>query len=71
MNPGLRHRKRGGDIFLDSLRTCLISPSAVMMRTELFRALGGFDEDVALPRITICGCAFSSITKSACSTSRW
>ena len=44
MNPGLRHLKRAGDIFLDSLRTCLISPSAVIMRTELFRALGGFDE---------------------------
>lgn len=47
VNPGLRHRKRSGDIFLDSLHTCLISPSAVMMRTELFRALGGFDEDLA------------------------
>ena len=47
VNPGLRHLKRAGDIFLDSLRTCLISPSAVIMRTELFRALGGFDEDFA------------------------
>ncbi|HVN28780.1 MAG TPA: glycosyltransferase family A protein [Candidatus Binataceae bacterium] len=46
VNPGLRHRKRAGDIFLDSLRTCLISPSAVMMRSELFRSLGGFDEDL-------------------------
>ena len=44
VNPGLRNRKRGGDIFIDSLRTCLISPSAVMIRTELFRALCGFDE---------------------------
>jgi glycosyltransferase involved in cell wall biosynthesis len=47
VNPGLRHLKRAGDIFIDSLRTCLISPSAVMMRTDLFRALGGFDEDLA------------------------
>jgi len=44
VNPGLRHRKRGGDIFVESLRTCLISPSAVMMSTALFRDLGGFDE---------------------------
>ena len=46
VNRGLRHRKRAGDILDDSLRTCLISPSAVMIRTELFRALGGFDEDL-------------------------
>ncbi len=44
VNPGARHRKRAGDIFVESLRTCLISVSAVMMRTELFRASGGFDE---------------------------
>ena len=44
VNPGARHRKRAGDIFIDSLRTCLISMSATMMRTDLFRSLGGFDE---------------------------
>ena len=44
VNPGMRHRKRAGDIFIDSLRTCLISMSAAMIRTDLFRALGGFDE---------------------------
>jgi glycosyltransferase involved in cell wall biosynthesis len=44
VNPGRRHRKRGGDIFVDSLRTCLVSTSAVIIRTELFRALSGFDE---------------------------
>ncbi|MFI5353947.1 MAG: glycosyltransferase, partial [Candidatus Binatales bacterium] len=47
VNPGRRHRKRPGDIFVDSLRTCLISPSAVMMRRELFQAVGGFDERLA------------------------
>jgi glycosyltransferase involved in cell wall biosynthesis len=46
VNPGLRHLKRAGDIFLDSLQTCLISPSAVILKTDLFRALGGFDEDL-------------------------
>jgi len=44
VNPGVRHRKRAGDIFLESLRTCLLSPSAVILRTSLFRAIGGFDE---------------------------
>jgi glycosyltransferase involved in cell wall biosynthesis len=47
VNPGARHRKRAGDLFADSLLTCLISPSAVIMRTDLFRESGGFDEDMA------------------------
>jgi glycosyltransferase involved in cell wall biosynthesis len=47
VNPGLRHRKRAGDIFGESLRTCLISPSAVILRSGLFRQLGGFDERMA------------------------
>ncbi|HLX04997.1 MAG TPA: glycosyltransferase family A protein [Candidatus Binatus sp.] len=46
VNPGVRHRKRAGDIFIESLRTCLISMSATMMRTDLFRSLGGFDESM-------------------------
>ena len=44
VNPGQRHRKRAGDIFIDSLRTCLIATSSVMIRAELFRSSGGFDE---------------------------
>ncbi len=47
INPARRHRKRAGDIFIDSLRTCLVSPSAVIVRTELVRGLGGFDEGMA------------------------
>jgi glycosyltransferase involved in cell wall biosynthesis len=46
VNPGLRHRKRAGDIFIDSLQTCLVSPSAVMIRMDVFRAVGGFDESM-------------------------
>lgn len=46
VNPGRRHRKRAGDIFVDSLRTCLISPSAVIMKTGPLRAIGGFDEEL-------------------------
>ena len=44
VNPGARHRKRAGDIFLESLRTCLLSPSAVILPTSVFRGFGGFDE---------------------------
>jgi glycosyltransferase involved in cell wall biosynthesis len=45
VNPGLRHRKTAGDIFIDSLRTCLVTPSTVIIRAALLRELGGFDED--------------------------
>jgi glycosyltransferase involved in cell wall biosynthesis len=45
VNPGRRHRKAAGDIFERSLRVCLISPSAVIIRREIFRADGGFDTD--------------------------
>jgi glycosyltransferase involved in cell wall biosynthesis len=44
VNPGVRHSKRSGDIFVDSLRTCLLSPSAVIMTAELFAEMQGFDE---------------------------
>jgi glycosyltransferase involved in cell wall biosynthesis len=47
VNPARRHRKRPGDIFADSLRTCLISPSAAILRRELLDEVGGFDEDMA------------------------
>jgi glycosyltransferase involved in cell wall biosynthesis len=46
VNPGRRHLKRAGNFFFDSLHTCLVSPSAAMMRTSTFRELGGFDEDM-------------------------
>lgn len=46
VNPGKRHKKRAGDIFIDSLRTCLVSPSAAILRTDLLRAIGGFDEQM-------------------------
>jgi glycosyltransferase involved in cell wall biosynthesis len=44
VNPGKRHRKRGGMIFEPSLALCLVSPSAVMVRRELFDRVGLFDE---------------------------
>jgi glycosyltransferase involved in cell wall biosynthesis len=44
VNPGKRHRKRSGMIFEASLDLCLVSPSAVMVRRELFERVGLFDE---------------------------
>lgn len=44
VNPGKRHRKRGGMIFEPSLELCLVSPSAVMLRRSLFESVGFFDE---------------------------
>jgi GT2 family glycosyltransferase len=46
VNPHHKHRKAGGDIFARSLELCLVSPSAVMMRRELFECIGGFDENL-------------------------
>jgi len=44
VNPPKTHRKAAGDIFLASLKRCMVSPSAVMLHRRLFEALGGFDE---------------------------
>ena len=44
VNPRRKHRKLSGDIFRPSLELCLVSPSAVMMRLDLFDRVGGFDE---------------------------
>jgi glycosyltransferase involved in cell wall biosynthesis len=46
VNPKHRHRKPAGWIFEASLALCLVSPSAVMMRRELFDAVGFFDENL-------------------------
>jgi len=46
VNQHNKHRKIGGDIFARSLELCLVSPSAVMMRRELFERIGRFDEDL-------------------------
>jgi len=46
VNPCAHHRKPSGDIFTPSLRRCLVSPSAVMLRRSLFGRTGGFDESL-------------------------
>lgn len=44
VNPKIKHQKPSGMIFKKSLNLCLVSPSAVMMRTDLFKEKGMFDE---------------------------
>lgn len=46
VNPKLRHQKLSGMIFEPSLHLCLVSPSAVMIRRELFDEVGLFDESL-------------------------
>jgi glycosyltransferase involved in cell wall biosynthesis len=47
VNPAKKHLKPSGDIFESSLKLCLVSPSAAMVRRTLFNKVGLFDE--ALP----------------------
>jgi glycosyltransferase involved in cell wall biosynthesis len=46
-NPKKKHLKRSGDIFEPSLKLCLVSPSAAMVKRSLLEEVGLFDE--ALP----------------------
>ncbi|MDA8018756.1 MAG: glycosyltransferase [Thermoanaerobaculia bacterium] len=46
VNPKLYHQKRGGRIFVHCLPRCCISPSAALLRRDLFESLGGFDESL-------------------------
>ncbi|MCD4721105.1 MAG: glycosyltransferase [Desulfobacula sp.] len=45
VNPKVKHKKPSGMIFEPSLNLCLVSPSAVMMRRQLFEVKGYFNED--------------------------
>ncbi len=44
VNPKKRHKKLSGMIFEPSLALCLVSPSAVMIKRNLFDEVGIFDE---------------------------
>jgi glycosyltransferase involved in cell wall biosynthesis len=46
INPCAHHQKPSGDIFEASLLRCLVSPSAVMLRRDIFERSGGFDESL-------------------------
>lgn len=45
VNPKKIHQKSGGRIFRNCLHLCLISPSATLMKRELYRELDGFRVD--------------------------
>lgn len=46
VNPQRKHRKPSGDIYIPSLKLCLVSPSAVVVKKSLFDEVGLFDEDL-------------------------
>ena len=46
VNPAKKHLKPSGDIFVPSLKLCLVSPSAVLMKRSLLDEVGLFDEDL-------------------------
>jgi glycosyltransferase involved in cell wall biosynthesis len=46
VNPGKKHLKPGGNLFEPSLKLCLVSPSAAMVRRDLLEAVGLFDESL-------------------------
>jgi len=46
INQKKRHKKSGGDIFIRSLELCLISPSSVLLKKDLFNDYGYFDENL-------------------------
>jgi len=43
-----QRQRRSGEIFADALEKCIIGPSTVMMRRELFEELGGFREELEI-----------------------
>ncbi len=45
-NPAKKHQKPSGDLFNSSLKLCLISPSAVMIKRVLLEKIGLFDESL-------------------------
>jgi len=46
VNPGTRHLKKSGNIFIPSLGMCVISPSSVCLSETLFEKYGYFDEEL-------------------------
>ena len=46
VNPAKKHQKLSGDLFNPSLKLCLISPSAVMVKRTLLDKVGLFDESL-------------------------
>ena len=44
VNPHKHHRKFGGDIFLQALPLCIMSPSSIIVHRTVFEHVGLFDE---------------------------
>jgi glycosyltransferase involved in cell wall biosynthesis len=44
VNPKRKHKKPSGDIFTQSLKLCLVSPSSIILKRSLFEEIGLFDE---------------------------
>jgi len=45
VNPKFKHKKEGGKIFERALALCLISPSAAILKRDLYEEMQGFRED--------------------------
>lgn len=46
VNPCKHHLKKHGDVFLKSLKRCLLTPSSVVVSRTAFHAAWGFDENL-------------------------
>lgn len=46
VNIGPKHEKMAGDIFINSLRRCYVSPSTAIVRKSVFDEVGLFDESL-------------------------
>lgn len=46
VNPGIKHLKKEGDIFSESLKMCMISPSSVVFSRGIVEKYGLFDEEL-------------------------
>jgi glycosyltransferase involved in cell wall biosynthesis len=46
VNPPAAYRKVGGDIFGQSLKCCMVTPSSVLMKKDLLDEVGLFDESM-------------------------
>ena len=46
VNPCKHHKKPSGNVFQESLKLCVVSPSAVMLRRSLLDEKGMFDEEL-------------------------
>jgi len=46
VNPKIKHKKPSGNIFNQSLKLCLVSPSSVIIKNSVFNEIGMFDESL-------------------------